>query len=338
MKTHFTTLLLLTAAISFGQNNSRYENTYEVTFEDNYSEVVTIKDNPEDIVKNYIDWSLLRFGIYFGHDEAAVWGPFIASVSYARLLKGNDQFITTDFNFPIVDVAKMNYYRGERRLSRLYMEGFYNYGFTDWETEKEKKLNFYNPDRQTGEPNTYTIHRAELPFITERQLAARAGLLFMQRSIYNQNLDQLLPDNQNEQDGLISNIYGTRSVIIGIGITLNKIINLEYESEGFGNQKSHYFGNTYLDLLIAPLTSNFYSRSLYNPDCSCFDEIEYGAADESLDLDVNPIGFRIGFNKKASLVRSTKFGQTLGVEGGVLPGLSSGSGYVMINYGLSWGF
>lgn len=338
MKLHFYLAVSLISVQLYSQQDSKYEATYQVTFEDDYVEEITIRDNPAEIVPNFIDWSLIRFSGYFGNNEGAVWGPFIASVSYARLLDKNNQFITTDFMYAIVDVAKLNYYRGERRMSRIYVEGFYNYSLFDWETVKEKKLNFYNPDKQKDVPNTYTIHRAELPFATERQLAIRGGIMFVQRPIYNPQLDLLLPDNQVETDPIISNIYGTRSVIIGAGITLNKIINLEYESEGFGNQHSHYFGNSYVDILFAPSAMNYYSRREHVESCSCFEEFENGKTDESVDLEMSPIGFRIGFNKKASLVRSSKFGQTMGVEGGVIPGLSSGAGFFLINYGLSWGF
>lgn len=317
----------------------KYVNAYEVTFPGKYVEQVIIRDDPSTVARNHIDINAIRFAGYFGGEESGVWGPFNLSGNYARLFNGNDQFLMTALNVALVDVARSEYYRGERRLLRIHAESFYNHSLLDWEKRKSKRLSFYNPAMQSSTANVnlanvVTVHVVKLPIMIHRQLALRGGIMYHQRSVANNSLDAILAENAYEQDDTISNIYGTRNMTFGAGITLNRIMSVGYESQGFGTKTAYFFGNSYVDLLVSPVTAIY--KSVYEVSDD-FEEIGHGKTGE-VDDQVSMIGFRIGFSKRASLIRASKFGSTMGIEGGILPGLKSGNGYVMVNFGWGWGF
>jgi hypothetical protein len=328
-------LLMAAALTSATAQPGKYTHSYQVSFPGDYTEQVTIVDDPSTIVRNLIDFHAFRFAPYFGGDESGVWGPFALSTSYTRLFDDNDQFIITALNATIVDVAMASYYRGERRLVRINAESFYNYALRDWEKRKSKRLNFFNPEMQSSLANSITLHVVKLPVMVHRQLALRGGIMYGQRSVFSPSLDTLLVENASDQDDTISNVYGTRNLTLGFGVTLNRIMSVGYISKGFGDKTSHLFANSYLDVLVSPLTSIYKSTREYEAACSCFEEIGHGKTGEAADA-ISMIGFRVGFTRRASLIRSSRWAQAMGIEGGILPGLTSGGAYVMVHFG--WGF
>jgi hypothetical protein len=279
---------------------------------------------------NYISLYWLGTTRYWGNGESGNMSNAFANLEYARLLAGNDKMFFINGLTPFLDDARRGYGSDDHpayavRMRRLYADGVYAQKIVEWFVTKKWKFHM-RADKQDKKGyvvlNVYTIQ----PRI-ERQLSARGGISYINRGIFHSRIEKKVQD-ENPESPFIYTLYGTRSIAVSTGVSISRFISYRYK-----RNLCYLFANTYADLLISTGNQNFASSKN-----TLTGEVVSGQLAEFKNASNNPLGFRVGMNRRISNAKIGWLGKSMGIEYGRLPGLNSGSSYVIIKIGACFGF
>ena len=300
--------------------------TFEIKFTDGYTEVVSFDYTSIDsCFKNNFSFDFFDIGLFFGNQEPSPLGTCITNFDYHFYPGDNNQYFYGNLYVPILDGSRMMDPNVEdMKVLRVYLEAGFSKAFVSKTKLKDKRLNFYNPDRQEAGYD-YTLHMAKLPIYYQSKWMYRGGIGFHQRGI------NAFAENSTVEDGEIRyNAGSERSLILQAGISKSNYYKLFYNSEGFGSQKAAVINHIYFDLLMAPVV--MIKGEVQNANGTT----ETGSFDAFDELPHNLLGWRFGMRYQGSAVKAKSRGTSAGIEFGSIPGLANGGGYVLFKYGMEF--
>lgn len=317
-------LLLLCLFALFTNTKAQDSTSYELEFSDGYKDVVTFNYTGIDsCFKHYFSFEFINLGLFFGNEEPLPLGTFITNFDYHFYPGDNNQYFYGNLYIPILDGARMEPESDEYKTVRVYIDGGFSQAFYSKSKVKDKKLNFYNPDRQVAGYD-YTLHTAKLPVHYQSKWMYRGGIGLHQRGI-----SRYAENNTIEIDDIRYSAASERSMILQLGISRSKYTQMNYTSQGFGSQKAAIINHMYFDLLAAPFIK--LEGEAHNSEGQI---VETGALDQLNELTRNMFGWRFGIKYQGSTVKATSRGTTAGIEFGNIPGLANGGGYCLFKYGM----
>ena len=320
-------LLIFSLLALIGTAKAQDTTTFELEFTDGYKDVITFDYSSIDsCFKNYFSFEFINLGLFFGKQEPAPLGTFITNFDYHFYPGDNNQYFYGNLYVPILDGARMDPNVDDMKVVRVYLEGGFSKAFLSKTKIKERKLNFYNPDRQVSGYD-YTLHTAKLPVYYQSKWMYRGGIGLHQRGINNYAEYEYA---HIEIDSVDYNAGSERSLILQVGISKSNYSKLYYNSSGFGSQKAAIISHMYFDILLAPMV--MLSGEAKYPDGT----IETGSFDELDQLPQNLLGWRFGLKYQGSTVKAKSRGSSLGLEFGSIPGLAAGGGYLLLKYGMQF--
>ncbi|MFK8008306.1 MAG: hypothetical protein AB8H03_18255 [Saprospiraceae bacterium] len=162
---------------------------------------------------------------------------------------------------------------------------------------KKKKINFLSSNSRIGANGKMirTVFKVKPDVKQKRSFGIRGGVKILQHSY-------LVRANKYSKIGY-DRIYSTDKFMLNIGLSVSKVINLQYSTydnerdmelgvvSKYGEQKAFLISGSYVDLLYAP------SINLYGAN-----DIMSGKIDENI-LDIKRVGIRFGGYAKVSKMR-----------------------------------
>ncbi len=312
-----------------------------VEFEGEGFDTVHFRDmSPEAINKSFFRWNLMSVIFYGGDYKESASGPFCLDFDYHRFIGNTQHLMRAYANWQLLDIAYLE--DEDEGIKRTNAGIEYAFGIHSKLGEKIQKMTFYHiiPEKEYiyyGDNKVDSIRsiiklEAEIPVVVKKQISLTTGLHYFQRSVNDYN--NVVLDTAD----LYYSINWNKVSMVHAGVEFQNISHSTFYSEKFGGGRNYLLSGFYMDVLYALRMRIDGSYTLHrdtgDPETN---QVSFTDIENLPEAKMRNFGCRIGYYRNYSIKYLHSVGNSIRLEGGILPGSKAAAFYGAFSLGICWG-